>query len=128
MSPTRTRIDPVTLAVRVLAAVLLISVWGVVVTREAPAQDEADRDYWVHRYETLQTEVMDLRTRVDMLTEQYTRAKRRNYPRGERLDQLRMDLDESRAELAKKEAEWKAFPNEARRAGAMPGWFRDVQP
>ncbi len=125
MTRSGERFDPVTVVVRVLAALVLISVWGVVITREAPAQDEPDRDYWVNRYETLRTEVEDLRTRVDMLQTQYSKAKRRNYPRGAQLDELRISLEKSRTELAAKEEELENFPDEARRAGAPPGWFRD---
>jgi hypothetical protein len=92
----------------------------------ATAQDEEpDRDVWVKRYETLKAEVAELEMRVETLEGQYTRARRRNYPRGEPLQQLVTDLEEARVEYAAKKEEWENFPDEARRAGALPGWFRD---
>jgi len=108
-----------------LAAVLVLCAFGALLAPQALGQEEADRDYWVKRYETLSTEVADLRARVDMLESQYSRSKRRNYPRGQQLEDLRIALDEARKELAAKEEEWENFPDEARRAGALPGWFRD---
>jgi len=125
MSARTGRPDYTALAIRACAVALLLSVWGVLLARDVPAQDEPDREYWVQRYETLRSEVEELRTRVDMLEASYSRAKRRNYPRGAELDELRINLEKSRKELAEKEEAWEAFPDEARRAGVPPGWFRD---
>lgn len=107
----------------IVAAVLL----GLTVGISAPvaAQDEPDRDHWVGRYERLKADVEELRVRVDVMSEQYSKSKRRNYPRGEELDKLRVALDEAKTELAEREEEWANFEDEARRAGAPPGWFDD---
>jgi len=92
----------------------------------AAAQDETpDRDYWVHRYQTLKTDLEAMRTRVEGLEANYKRARRRNYPRGDALTEMRTELDEAQAELDALEEQWANFDEEARRAGAYPGWFRD---
>lgn len=113
-------------ASRLWAGAAMLLLCSALVAMPGLAQDdEADRDYWVNRYQTLKADVVELRARVDMLDTNYTRAKRRNYPRGAELDELRSALEESRKELAEKEEAWENFDDEARRAGALPGWFRD---
>lgn len=125
MSPREARPDAFTIAVRVLAAALILSVWGTVLARDVPAQDEPDRDYWVARYEKLRSEVEELRARVEVLEQRYTQARRRRYPLGDPLMEMYDEFKEAEKELAQKEEEWENFPDEARRAGAYPGWFRD---
>jgi hypothetical protein len=92
------------------------------------AQDEeADREYWVQRYETLVSDLASARARVDLSQLNYTRARTRNYPRGEALKELEAERDKAIKELAELEEQFEEFPDEARRAGALPGWFRDVE-
>ena len=116
-----TRIKTVRMALVAALTFALLGLGGA-----ALAQDEADRDYWVHRYETLVKEVEMLRTRADVLATNYRKARQRNYPRGAELYALEEERNKARAELAEKEQELEDFPDEARRAGALPGWFRDL--
>jgi len=112
---------------RLLAGTALVALVLACAAPAALAQDEEpDRDYWVSRYEKLVSEVEGLRSKVDTLKLNYTRARTRNYPRGEALKELEADRDKAITELAEKEAELEEFPEEARRAGALPGWFRDL--
>jgi len=112
---------------RLLAAAALFAFALLCAAPTAFAQDEEpDRDYWVSRYEKLVSEVEGLRAKVDTLQLNYTRARTRNYPRGEALKELEADRDKAVKDLAEKEAELEDFPDEARRAGALPGWFRDL--
>jgi len=123
MTPSR----PSRRAERLLTAAALVAFALLCGAPAAVAQnDEPDRDYWVGRYEKLVSEVEGLRAKVDTLQLNYTRARTRNYPRGEALKQLEADRDKAVKELAEKEAELEDFPDEARRAGALPGWFRDL--
>jgi len=85
----------------------------------ALAQDEADKDYWVSRYEKLVSDVEYLRTRVDVLSTNYTKMRQRNYPRGAEREAIKAEADEAEAELAEKEQELKDFPDEARRAESL---------
>jgi len=107
-----------------IAAAVLLGL-GVGIGAPAAAQEDPDRDQWVGRYERLKADVEDLRVRVDTLAEDYKKAKRRNYPRGQELEKLRVALDEAKVDLAAREEEWANFEDEARRAGAPPGWFRE---
>ena len=113
---------------RALTAVLLVIGLLLSVATVAQAQDEeADRDYWVKRYENLVTDLEEARSRVDIATLNYTRARTRNYPRGEALKELEVEKDKAIKELAELEVQFEEFPDEARRAGALPGWFRDLE-
>jgi hypothetical protein len=112
---------------RVLTMVLVVI--GLLLSMGAVAQaqdEEADKDYWVQRYETLVSDLDAARARVELSQLNYTRARTRNYPRGEALLELEVERDKAELELAKLEEEFEAFPDEARRAGALPGWFRDL--
>lgn len=114
-------------AVRLFSAAALAAfVLGCVAPTAWAQDEEPDRDYWVGRYEKLVSEVEGLRAKVDQLKLNYTRARTRNYPRGEALKELEADRDQAIEDLAEKEAELEEFPEEARRAGALPGWFRDL--
>jgi len=116
-------LDRIATALIVVATLLLL---GGGLAASSWAQDgEPDRDYWVHRYQTLKADVLEMRTRVDMLETQYVKSKRRNYPRGVELEDLRTALEESQEKLAELEEQWENFEDDARRAGAPPGWFRD---
>ena len=111
---------------RISGVLLVLFVCALLSAPSVIAQDEeADRDYWVARYDKLKNDVEELRTRVDTLETKYNRAKRRNYPRGAQLDELRSSLETSRTDLAEAEEAWANFDDDARRAGALPGWFRE---
>ena len=121
-----TRIKNPSPALRVALAAIVSIAAVAVFAAAAAAQEEPDRDYWVNRYETLVSEVDSLRVKVDVLNTNYVKARQRNYPRGTELYAMKAKAEEATAELEKKEEELENFPDEARRAGAYPGWFRDL--
>jgi hypothetical protein len=116
-----------TITIATRGVVLLLAAFGLSlsVVGSALADEDELRDYWVKKHQNLQAEVLDLRSRFDLLDTQYRKSRQRNYPRGEERNRIRAERDAVEKELAVKEQELADFPDEARRAGALPGWFRD---
>jgi len=95
----------------------------------APAfADERDenRDYWQKRYRELKQRVEAARSEHERALAAYSKGRQRNRLRGEPKVEVMDRLDRAKRELAEAERAWSAFPEEARRAGALPGWFRDA--
>jgi peptidoglycan hydrolase CwlO-like protein len=108
------------------ALALLLLVFGTVRVTPAQAQnaEESAKAEWQDRYQTLTAKVERLRADYASRSNSYSKARHRNYPRGEELDKMRADVERLEQELAAAEQELADFPDEARRAGALPGWFR----
>lgn len=88
---------------------------------------EASKDYWQERYRTLLERADALRETIAIETELYADANRRNYRRGKKRHVHRIAAEEARAELADVERELSTIQEEGRRAGALPGWFYEVE-
>jgi len=120
MNDTTTRGRWAGLWVLLLAAPLA---WG---QAAAVATTDADRDYWQAEYREVMTEARDARAALEAAENAYSQMQQRNYPRGEAREALVAERKAARERLEKAEAAAEAFPERARRAGALPGWFRDV--
>jgi len=108
----------------VIAAVLTV---GLPHASSAAAGDDAMREQWVKRYEELQARRAKLQQDYDSAVADYSRARttRKNLP-GEGKAGLVQEIARLKDELAKADQEVAEFPDVARAAGALPGWFRDV--
>ena len=84
-----------------------------------------DRDYWVSRWEGLQQKQKAVTAELETARVDYRRGRRGNRGRGEERVELLERIDRLERELADVEQELAAFPAEAHRAGALPGWFRE---
>lgn len=99
----------------------------------APANDLADtpelaamKSYWQDRYRDLKLESERLRVEIAEQTELYADANRRNYRRGKKRHIHRTAAQKASDRLAEVEAELASIEDDARRAGALPGWFYEV--
>ena len=95
----------------------------------AYALDESDsaKRYWQDRYRGLLTSADELRVVIARETELYADANRRNYRRGTKRHLHRVAAEEAREKLARVEQELATIKDEGRRAGALPGWFYEVE-
>lgn len=104
---------------------------------ERPSLDEvlsvyADRDYepkayWQERYtKLLQQRFIEDRV-IERERELYADANRRNYRRGKKRHQHRDAMLEAIARKGEVEDRLAVFKEEARRAGALPGWLYEVE-
>lgn len=91
------------------------------------AELEAARSYWQDRYRGLLTEASELRATIERERELYADANRRNYRRGRKRHIHRDAMLEAQDELARVESQLATIQEEARRAGALPGWFYEVE-
>ena len=105
--------------------VLLLFAPGV--SAESDAELASEKDFWQTRYRTLFDRADTLRETIAIETELYADANRRNYRRGTKRHIHRVAAEEARAELAEVERELSTLPDEARRQGALPGWFYEVE-
>jgi hypothetical protein len=89
---------------------------------------EADRQHWVGRWEALLAKQQELSTELASARVDYRRGRRGNRGRGKDRVELLARIDKLETELAAVEQNLETFPEEARRAGALPGWFRQGAP
>lgn len=117
-APQRTGLS---VAVGVAVALLLAGLPG------SAAQDDAKREQWVAQYHDLQLRHARLTGELEQARKDYRRGRSSKHLRGEGkaalIERIAM-LEES---LTKVDREVRDFPDTARRAGAMPGWFRDLE-
>jgi exonuclease VII small subunit len=94
------------------------------------AQDEVE---WRRRATPLREALGTAETCVQRLEAEVERLERerlnllpmRDYYAGPALEQARAGLDQARRELRTARKQWEDFEEEARRAGALPGWLRE---
>ena len=91
------------------------------------ATDDEAKSYWQEKYRSLLERRDELNEIVETERELYADANRRNYRRGKKRHIHRAKMLEAQAELEKVEAALAAFPDEARRGGALPGWLYEVE-
>ena len=95
------------------------------------AQEEIDlrakQANWQNQYRTLLTEADRLRAEIDRERELYADANRRTYRRGSKRHVHRAAMQEAESGLAEVEARLATFEDDARVAGAHPGWLRQVE-
>ncbi len=87
----------------------------------------ASKEFWQVRYRTLLERADALRATIETETELYADANRRNYRRGNKRHIHLEAAEKARAELAEVEDELSTIKDEGRRAGALPGWFYEVE-
>lgn len=97
----------------------------------AQAQSDSElsslKTTWQTRYRNLLRSEANLRAEIDEQRELYADANRRNYRRGTKRHIHHDAMDAATKQLAGVEAELATIHEEGRRAGAMPGWFYEVE-
>lgn len=114
---------------------MLICAAGSGLVRVSPAFAQAQSDVelsslktmWQTRYRNLLRSAAKLRVEIDEQRELYADANRRNYRRGPKRHLHEEAMDDAAKRLADVEAELVAIHDEGRRAGALPGWFYEVE-
>ncbi len=81
-------------------------------------------DYWRERALEARANVAEARERSTAAETAYRSMRQRRRPRGAARATIEAEYEEARVELAKAEQELMALDEEARRAGAPPGWLR----
>ncbi len=94
---------------------------------ESDPELRAEKNLWQSRYRKLLADADALRAKIALETELYADANRRNYRRGKKRHVHRKALEKARAELERVEAELATIEDDGRRAGALPGWFYEVE-
>lgn len=93
------------------------------------AQDDLSgkRAKWVAEYQDLQMRHARLEQDLEQARADYSRGRSTKHLRGEGKAGLLKEIARLEDEFAKADEELKDFPDKARRAGALPGWFRDLE-
>ena len=91
------------------------------------AQSDGMKQYWQNRYRQLLRSADELRAEIAHETELYADANRRNYRRGTKRHMHRVAAEEAKAKLDAVESKLSTIKDEGRRAGALPGWFYEVE-
>jgi hypothetical protein len=90
----------------------------------ATADDKRLEAYWVGKHREVTLEYQDASKEFEEATAAYNKARQRNRLQGERRVELTEARDAAQKRYAAATQAIEAFPDEARRAGASPGWFR----
>lgn len=91
------------------------------------SEESGPKAYWQDRYRTLLQQADQLRAIIETERELYADANRRNYRRGTKRHQHRIKAQEAEEKLKAVEAELATIQDDGRRAGALPGWFYEVE-
>jgi hypothetical protein len=84
------------------------------------------KDEWQADYRRLLQDADRLRRNAQNARENYARAQRRNYPRGGARQAMLIEAEEAESGLVEVEAQIEQLRLDGRRAGALPGWFYEV--
>jgi hypothetical protein len=109
--------------VLIIAATLLVTAVPVGMA----ADDDGERQQWVQRYQELQSKHARLGKDLEQARSDYSRGRSSRHPRGEGKAALIGEIQRLEGEFEKVDRQLQDFPEEARRQGALPGWFRDVE-
>jgi hypothetical protein len=97
-------------------------------TTPAVAADDGKRAEWVQKHEDLTAHYAKAQADLAEARAAYSRGRSNRYLRGEGKTGLVADINRLEQEVAQAQRDLESFPDEARRAGALPGWFRDDSP
>ena len=111
----------------VICALLVAAGMPEALAAESDAELNAQKEFWQARYTKLLDDADMLRETIERERELYADANRRNYRRGNKRHRHRTAMLEAEAKLEVVERELAALPDEARRAGALPGWLYEVE-
>jgi opacity protein-like surface antigen len=110
-------------AVGLLAsASLIVALSAALFAPAAPAADDP-KAYWQGRYQEVQLEYQEASQERDAATTALRKARQRNRLNGARRDEIMAELNKAEARYAAAAQAKTDFPEQARRAGAEPGWF-----
>lgn len=88
------------------------------------AQGEDDEAFWRGRARATHRAAADARARYDEVMAEYSRLRTKHRDRGERKTDLLEKKQQAEESLREAERRLEELPEEARRAGAPPGWVR----
>ena len=88
----------------------------------AVAGDDS-KAYWQGRYQEVQTEYVAASQELDAANAAYHKARQRNRLKGARREEIMSNITKAETRFAAAKQAKDSFPEEARRAGAQPGWF-----
>ena len=113
---------------RILASSLFVLALLLPCAASADAeQQDVKRQQWVERYQELKQRHARLEKDLAQTRVDYSRGRSTKHLRGEGKAGLLKDLKRLEEEFAAADQELEDFPDMARRDGAYPGWFRDIE-
>lgn len=95
-------------------------------TAAEPSDSPAEREHWVERIRSAQTELGSARERHDRALAAYRQMRHRASVRGAEKAAVMQEREEAKAALSAAESNLEELLESARRAGVPPGWIRDA--
>ena len=114
------------LGIGIAIAALLVAV-GHAEPPAADASEEQQKTYWQNRHEQLAERVRDAGARVEATRAEYVRGRHHYKIRGENYVRVLTQIAKAESDLMEAQRELRGLPEEARRAGAPPGWLRELE-
>jgi len=84
------------------------------------------KPYWQNRYTELKGQVSSASARLTQAKREYSKAKQRDRLRGDSKNSILQQIQSAEMDLEDAQKALDALPDEARAAGAQPGWFREI--
>jgi hypothetical protein len=91
------------------------------------SQQEQLKIEWQTRYREAIVRERQARARLEAAEATYAKGRHREHLRGEPREVAVEELEAARAELEAARRQLEQVPQEARRAGVLPGWLREVE-
>ena len=110
----------------VLIAMLASAMLVVAAPASLAEEDDGKRQEWTRRHQELKAKHAGLGQDLAQARIEYSRGRSNRHPRGEGKAALIAEIARLEEEFARVDQEFQDFPEKARRQGALPGWFRDL--
>jgi hypothetical protein len=106
-----------------LSGILLL----LAIAAPAAVADDAVKNHWVGQWNKLRAQQQELSSELESSRIEYRRGRRANRVRGPERAEVLERIAALEKELAAVEIALESFPEKARKAGALPGWFREAE-
>lgn len=113
---------------RALAAAAALAALALPARASDPVPADAGRAWWQEHARELHASQRAAQARHEAAVAAYERMRSRGYPAGDARAAIVAERDAAAEALRAAERELEALPEQARRAGAPPGWIRESQP
>ncbi|MBW2273505.1 MAG: hypothetical protein JRG96_09560 [Deltaproteobacteria bacterium] len=98
----------------------------VIENQEGGESGQNSKTYWQSRYTELKGQVSSASARLTQAKREYSKAKQRDRLRGDSKNSILQQIQSAEMDLEDAQKALDALPDEARAAGAQPGWFREI--
>ena len=106
---------------------LIFCMLGIVLQSHAAIDDEAQRDYWRKAFTEKRSALVDAREQLENAKTVQNKQRRDDYPLGNAKIAIDKAVTDARVSLESAKESYLQLFEQARKQGALPGWYRDFE-